>query len=90
MIQTDEAGREFKICARVACGERFGRRSNEAPSKFRGRDFCSPRCRVASNSQPTPLRRQATSETPGGFVNPDGIWRPGGFPVYPGGIEVAS
>lgn len=89
-IQTDEAGREFKICARGACGQQFERRSNEAPSKFRVREHCSPRCRVAANTQPTPRGRQVTIERPSGFLNPDGVWRPPGFPVYPGGIEVAS
>lgn len=90
MIQTDENGREFKICARDACGQQFQRRGNEAPSKFRVREYCSPRCRVASNTQPAPLRRATPDERVEGFVNPDGAWRPAGFPVYPGGIEVAS
>lgn len=89
MIQIDEGGQEFKICARGACGEQFRRRSNEPPSKFQTRDYCSPRCRVASDKQPKPMRRQVANELPGGFVNPDGVWRPAGFPVFPGRIEVA-
>lgn len=87
MIQTDETGREFKTCARGACGQQFERRAGEPPSKFQMREHCSPRCRVASNTQPAPLRRQAPSERSSGFVNPDGVWRPAGFPVYPGGIS---
>lgn len=88
-IQTDEGGREFKICARSACGQRFERRSNEPRPRFQVREHCTPRCRVAANTQPAPRGRQVTIERPSGFVNPDGVWRPAGFPVYPGGIEVA-
>ncbi len=90
MIQIDEDGREFKICTRKECGQRFHRRSNEPPSKFGPREYCSPRCRVASNKQPKPGPRPVPREEQAGFVNPDGVWRPAGFPVYPGGIELAS
>ena len=89
-IHTDETGHEYKICARDACGRQFRQRANEPPSKFGKREYCSPRCRVASNAPPAPIRRPTSSERPAGFVNPDGVWRPAGFPVYPGGIELAS
>ena len=88
MIHTDETGREFKVCARDACGQPFHQRPGEVPSKFQKRDYCSPRCRVVSNTQPAPMRKQVTVERSRGFVNPDGVWRPPGFPVYPGGIEI--
>jgi len=90
MIHTDEDGQEYKVCARSACRQEFRRRKGEPPSKFRVRDYCSPGCRVRENKQPAPKGRQVTVEISGGFVNPDGVWRPAGFPVYPGGIEVAS
>jgi hypothetical protein len=89
MIQTDENGREFKICARQACGQQFERRSNESDAKFTMRDYCCAKCRIKENRQPAPAKRQSDLEVAGGFVNPEGVWRPGGFPVYPGGIEVA-
>ena len=89
MIQTDEHGREFKTCARDACKQPFHRRPNEDPSRFRKRDYCGPRCRVASNSQPVPKGRQVAVDRPSGFTNPEGVWRPAGFPVFPGGIELA-
>jgi hypothetical protein len=89
MIQTDENGQEYKTCARDACGEQFRRRSNEAPTKFARREYCSPRCRVSASTQPAPAKKQVTVERPTGFVNPDGVYRMPGFLVYPGGIEVA-
>lgn len=88
MIQTDSDGREFKICARSVCGQRFGQRSNETPARFRSRDYCTAACRLKSNKQPVPKGREVSVDRPTGFVNPDGAWRPAGFPVFPGGIEL--
>ena len=87
MIHTDENGQEYKICARSACGQRFRPRPNERADKFAGRQYCSTQCRVAANRQAKPQRQHAPIDRPSGFVNPDGAWRPAGFPVYPGGIE---
>lgn len=79
---------QTKTCARPACAQPFTRRPNEHADKFRMRQYCSPRCRVASNTQPVPRKREVAVDRPSGFTNPDGVWRPAGFPVYPGGIEI--
>ena len=85
MIQTDEHGTEFKTCKRDACGKRF--EQGRKRSNFLNQEYCSPQCRIKSNTQPAPAKRQVHEERSDGFTNPDGVWRPAGFPVWPGGIE---
>lgn len=82
----DEDGREYKICALDECGKRFYKKQKE--SRWKTRVYCGGVCsrQVNRGKLKTPEAADPGRRTPTGFVNPDGVWRPPGFPMFPGGI----